>query len=62
MNNLIWARSKEIVELRDIIKKDDLIYKSKSEKIHNFSKYSLPSVSIRDIIEGHLSMEKSGNK
>ena len=33
MNGLIRARSKEIVELQDIIKKDDLNYNSKRELI-----------------------------
>ena len=44
MNYLIRAKLKEIVELQDIIKKDDLNYKSKCRKTYNFSKYSLPIV------------------
>ena len=44
MNDLIQAKLKEIVELQDIIKKDDLNYKSKRGKSYNFSKYSLPIV------------------
>ncbi len=32
------------IGLKDIIKKDDLNYKSKWEKIYNFTKYSLPIV------------------
>ena len=43
MNDLT-AKLKEIVELQDIIKKDDLNYKSKRRKTYNFSKYSLPIV------------------
>ena len=42
MNDLIRAKLKEIVELQDIIKKDDLNYKSKRRKTYSFSKYSLP--------------------
>ena len=49
MNDLIRAKSKKIVELQDIIKKED---KSKRRKTYNFSKYSLPIVSLRDIHEG----------
>ena len=44
MNDLICAKLKEIVELQDIIKKDDLNYKSKRLKIYKFGKYSLPIV------------------
>ena len=32
MNNLIRARLKEILKLQDIVKKDDLNYKSKHGK------------------------------
>ena len=55
MNDLIRAKLREIVELRDIIKKDDLNYKSKGGKTYNFSKNSL-------IHEEHLSIEKADNK
>ena len=44
MNGLIRAELKRIIELQDIIKKDDLNYKSKRGKTYNFSKYSLPIV------------------
>ena len=44
MNDLISAKLKEIVEFQDIIKKDDLNYKSKRRKTYNFSKYSLPII------------------
>ena len=44
MNDLIRARLKEIFELQDVIKKDDLNYKSRRGKTYNFSKYSLPIV------------------
>ena len=61
MNDLIRAKLKEFVELQDIIKKDDLNYKSKCRETYNFSKYLLPIVFLRDIYEGHLSIEKAGN-
>ena len=44
MNDLICFKLKEIVKLQDIIKKDDLNYKSKRGNINNFSEYSLPIV------------------
>ena len=62
MHDLIRAKLKEILELEDIIKKDDLNYKSKHRKIYNFSKYSLPIVFLRDIYEGHLSIERPDNE
>ena len=55
MNDLIRAKLREIVELRDIIKKDVLNYKSKGGKTYNFSKNSL-------IHEENLSIEKADNK
>ena len=36
MNDLICAKLKEIVELQDIIRKNDLNYKSKCRKTYNF--------------------------
>ena len=62
MNDLIRAKLKEIVELQYIIKKDYLNYKSKPGKTHNFSKHSLPIFFLRDIHEGHSSIEKADNK
>ena len=62
MNDLIRAKLKEIVELQDIINKDDTNYKSKCIRSYNFSKYSLPIVFLRDIHEDHLSKEKADNK
>ena len=38
LNDLIRAKLIEIVKLRDIIKKDDLNYKSKRGKTYNFGK------------------------
>ena len=54
MNYLISAKLKEIVELKNIIKKDNLNDKSKREKTYNFSIYSLPIIFLRDIYGGHL--------
>ena len=44
MNDLIRAKLKKIFKLQDIIKKDDLNYKSKRGKTYNFGKYSLSIV------------------
>ena len=41
MNYLLDVKLKEIVNFQDIIKKDDLNYKSKRGKTYNFGKYSL---------------------
>ena len=49
MNDLIRLKLKEIVKLQDIIKKDELDYKSKRGKTYNIGKYSLPIVFSRDI-------------
>ena len=58
MNDLILIRDKlkEIVNLQDIVKTDNLSYKSKSKKVYNFSEYSL-SIFLRDIHEGRLSLK-----
>ena len=44
MNDLTGDKFKEIDKLQDIIKTDDINYKAKSKKVHNFNKYYLPSV------------------
>ena len=62
MNDLIRAKLKEIFELQDIIKKDDLNYKLKRRKTYNFSKYLLPIAFLRDINKEHLSIEIADNK
>ena len=41
---MIRAKLKEIVNLKYIIKIDELNYKSKHRKVYNFSEYSLPIV------------------
>ena len=48
--------------MQDIIKTDNLRYRSKSRKVYNFSKYSLPIVFLRDIHEGHLSLKDADEK
>ena len=42
INNLIPVKLKKIVNLKDIIKKDNLNYKSKRGQTCNFGKYSSP--------------------
>ena len=42
MNYLIRAKIKETIELQDIVKKDDLNYKSKPGKTYNFGNIILP--------------------
>ena len=49
MNDLIRTKLKEIVKLQDVIKKNDLNYKSKRGKTYNFGKYSLPIFFLREI-------------
>ena len=56
MNDLM-RKLKEIVNLKDIIETDYPRYKSNSIKVYNFSEYSLPIVSLKDIHEGHLSLK-----
>ena len=48
MNNLVRDKLKEIFNLQDIIKTDELQYKSNRSKVYNFNEFSLP------INEGHL--------
>ena len=45
---------KEIVNLQDVIKKDDLNYRSKGGKTYNFAKYSVPFVFLKDIHQGYF--------
>ena len=62
MNDFIRVTLKEIAELQDIIKKDDLNYKSKCGKTYSFSKYSLTIVFLTYRHEEHLSIEKADSK
>ena len=62
MNDLIRVKLKEIVKLKDIIKTDNLRYKSKSRKVYNFSEYSLPIVFLSDIHERSLSLKHADDE
>ena len=42
LNDLIIYKLKEIIQLQDIIKPNELGYTSKRVKTYNFSKYTLP--------------------
>ena len=44
MNDLILVKLKEIVNFQDIIKTDDLHFKSRRGKTYNFGEYSLAIV------------------
>lgn len=57
MNDLIKDNVKEIIQLQNKIDLENQEYTTKKEKHYNFSKYSLPTVSLRDIYEEHLSLE-----
>ena len=56
-NELIHDMLKEIVDSQDIIKTNNLRYKSKNRKVYNFSDYSLPNVFLRDKHEVNLSLK-----
>ena len=63
MNDLIRAKLKEIIELQDIVKKNDLNYNSKRKITYNFSKYLLTTYCfLRDTHVGPLSIEKAVKK
>ena len=44
LNDLIINKLKEIIKLQNIIKPDELYYKSKRREIKNFCEYSLSLV------------------
>ena len=54
---MIIDKLREIMQLQNNIKLDDLEYTAKREKHYNFCKYSLSIVFLRDIHEGNLSLE-----
>ena len=56
---MIRDELKRIAQLKDIIKIDDLNYKSKCGKTYNSAKYSLPIAFLRDIHEGYVSLENA---
>ena len=41
MNDLIFAKLKNTVDLQDVIKQDDLNNKSKRRRTYDFNKYSV---------------------
>ena len=58
MNHLVRAKCKEIVNLQDTIKTDELHYRSKHRKIMVLTNILyLLIVFLRDIHEGYLSFE-----
>ena len=62
MNDLIRAKLKEVVELWDNIKKDDLNYQSNYKKTYNLGKYSLRIAFFRDAHEGYISLRNADLK
>ena len=48
--------------MQDIIKTNELQYKSKRKKVYNISEYYLPIVFLRDIHEGYLSLEDADDE
>ena len=62
MNDLIRDKLKGIVNLQDIIKTDNLGYKSKGRKVYNFNEYCLPIAFLRYIHGGHLSLKNADDK
>ena len=58
MNDLVCVKFKEIVTFQDIIKTDNLSYKSKSRKVYSLSEYSLTMFLLfRNVHKGHLSLK-----
>lgn len=57
LNDLIKDNVKEIIQLQNRIELENQQYTTKKEKRYNFSRYSLPTVFLRDIYEEHLSLE-----
>ena len=54
---MIVDKLKEIMQLQNNIKLDDLEYPTKRGKRYNFRRYSLHVVPLRDIHKGNLSLE-----
>ena len=53
---------KEIKQLQNNITLDDLEYTAKRGKHYVFIKYSLAIIFLRDMHEGHLSLEEAGKE
>ena len=62
LNDSIFNKLKEIIKLQDIVKTDELCYKSKRRKIFNFSEYSLAIVFLKDVHEGYLSLKDADDE
>ena len=62
MNHLGGARLKEIVNLQDIIKTDELHFEAKRRKVYNFNEYFIAYCFLRDKHEGHISLEDAHDK
>ena len=58
INDLITDKLKEIVQLQNKIKLDDLEYTTKRRKLYNFSRYTLPITFLRDMHEGNFSLKE----
>ena len=61
MNDLACANIKEIINLQDIIKTDELHYKSKGRKVHSFNEYYLSFV-FKTHTWRHLSLEDTDDE
>ena len=48
--------------MEDIIKTDDLYYKSKCRKNYNFTEYALPIAFLGDIPGGYLSLKDADDE
>ena len=57
LQNLKNEWSHDMLKEIDIIKTNNLRYKSKNRKVYNFSDYSLPNVFLRDKHEVNLSLK-----
>ena len=62
MNDLIRVKLKEVINLQDIIRTDELNYKSKRRKVYNFTEYFLLIVFLRDLNEGYLSLKDADDE
>ena len=62
MNGLLRAKLKEIVNLQDIIKTDELNYKLRRKKVYYLSEYSLRIVFQEIYIKGSLSLKDADNE
>ena len=62
LNDLTTYRLKEIIRLQDIIKLNELDYKSKCGTTCSFSKNSLPNDFLRDIFERKLKLKEAVNE